>query len=145
LVAERRSRFFSKLHQSTLFRSLMPLLYNRIFWICVFLFLFRFQACVCSFCVHFFYFFHLYIVLLLSVWRNKDIYLVYGKKMHNNDAICVTCLVWQINCLHIRVLKISYRKWQQRRELKEVDVKAKKVKNFPTESCKFKTEEITTL
>jgi len=31
LVAERRSRFFSKLHQSTLFRSLMPLLYNRIF------------------------------------------------------------------------------------------------------------------
>jgi len=31
LVAERRSRFFSKLYQSTLFRSLMPLLYNRIF------------------------------------------------------------------------------------------------------------------
>jgi len=31
LVAERRSRFFSKLHQLTLFRSLMPLFYNRIF------------------------------------------------------------------------------------------------------------------
>ena len=31
LVAERRSRFFSKLHQSSLFQTLLPLFYNRMF------------------------------------------------------------------------------------------------------------------
>ena len=31
LVAERRSRFFSKLHQSSLFQTLLPLFYDRMF------------------------------------------------------------------------------------------------------------------
>jgi len=31
LVSERRSRFFSKLHQSSLFQRLMPLFYDRMF------------------------------------------------------------------------------------------------------------------
>jgi len=31
LVAERRSRFFSKLHQSSLFQTLFPLFYDRMF------------------------------------------------------------------------------------------------------------------
>ena len=31
LIAERRSRFFSKLHQSSLFQTLLPLFYDRMF------------------------------------------------------------------------------------------------------------------
>ena len=31
LVAERRSRLFSKLHQSSLFQTLLPLFYDRMF------------------------------------------------------------------------------------------------------------------
>jgi len=72
LVAERRSRFFSKLHQSSLFQTLLPLFFDRMF--------------------------QLYLCFYFCVFLCISVYLVFRPAMcHSVFFVIFVCIV----CLHL--------------------------------------------